>query len=211
MNELDWEGANLHCERGYRLFKDFPPLAKLAPIVRHHHAHWDDLQQLDIDASIALSANLIYLADRIDANATPYYADNSLLLHVEDICALISRHRGTLFAPKLVDAFLDAAQAEAFWLILNPDFIPQYVSDMSLTSVKEQISLADLKRFALIIANIVDAKSHFTTEHSLGVARLARFLAAHSGIQGDRLDLGGQGLRPARLCPGAVRRSGGSR
>ena len=189
INELDWEGANLHCEQGYRLFKDFPPLANLAPIVRYHHAHWDDLQKLDIDSSIALFANLIYLADRIDANATPYYADNSLLLHVEDICSLISRHSGTLFAPKLVDAFLDAAHAEAFWLILNPDFIPQFVSEMTHSGKRQKIGLNDLKKFAMIIAEIVDAKSPYTSEHSLGVARIARLMAEHFGVHGNRLDL----------------------
>src|ERR1039457_700668 len=110
VNELDWEGAELHCERGYRLLQDFRPLADLAPIVRYHHSHWEDLQKLDIDPSIALFSNLIYLADRIDVNASPYYSDNSLLLHVQEICTLINRHRGNFFSPELVDAFLEAAQ-----------------------------------------------------------------------------------------------------
>ena len=189
VNELDWEGADLHCEQGWHLLQDFTPLAHLAPLVRYHHTHWEDLRQATFSPKLALLANLVYLADRVDVQTATFYADQSLLLHTQDICSLIRRYRGTFFAPELVDAFLGAARAEAFWLILNPDFIPQYVSDMSLTSVKKQISLADLKRFALIIANIVDAKSHFTTEHSLGVARLARFLAARTGIQGDRLDL----------------------
>jgi putative nucleotidyltransferase with HDIG domain len=122
-------------------------------------------------------------------SAASYYADNSLLLHVEDICSLISRYRDTFFAPELVDAFLDAAQAEAFWLILNPDFIPQFITEMELYTDKQQIGLEDLKKLALIIAEIVDAKSHFTTEHSMGVARLARFMAEHFGIKGNRLDL----------------------
>ncbi|HZV80632.1 MAG TPA: HD domain-containing phosphohydrolase [Geobacteraceae bacterium] len=189
VNEFDWEGAEHHCEQGCRLLQGFSPLAKLAPLVRYHHTHWDELQKGDIDPSVALYANLIYLADRVDVSATPYYADNSLLLRVQDICAMVNRHRGTLFAPELVDAFLEAAQVEAFWLILNSDFIPQYIIDTEQHGHREHVGLADLRKFALIIAEIVDAKSHFTTEHSLGVARLARFIAGHFGLHGSRLDL----------------------
>jgi putative nucleotidyltransferase with HDIG domain len=188
-NELDWNEAHLHCQRGFLLLKDFAPLAHLAPVILHHHTHWEDLQQSGIDHATALCANLIYLADRIDNSAMPYYADNSLLLHVQEIGDLISRYRGSSFAPELVDAFLEAARAEAFWLILNADYIPQFIAEMALHSDKQQIGLADLKKLALIIAEIVDAKSHFTSEHSLGVARMARFIAEQTGIRGERLDL----------------------
>lgn len=189
ISTLDWEGADLHCERGYRLLKDFVPLSHLAPIVRHHHTHWNQRHRHDLEPCIARFANLIYLADRIEASAKPYYADNTLLLHVHDICALINHHRGSFFAPELVDAFLDAAQAEAFWLILDTDFIPQFVSDMTRTNCNKQIGLEDLKEFALIVAAIVDAKSHFISEHSLGVARLTRYIGEECGICGERLDL----------------------
>ncbi len=189
VNELDWGGADLHCECGYRRLKEFKPLANIAPIVRYHHSHWEDIQKGDINPSIALFSNIIYLADRVDVSAIPYYSDNSLLLHVQEICALINRYRGNFFAPELVDAFQEAAHAEAFWLILNQDFILQYIIEMSQYSEKQQIGLDDLKKFALIIAEIVDAKSHFTTEHSLGVARVTRLIAKHIGISGNRLDL----------------------
>lgn len=189
MNELDWSGADPHCDRGCQLLMGFAPLAHLAPIIRYHHTHWQDLRQGNIDPTIARFANLIFLADRIDACAAPYHAENSLLFHMHDICALINRYRGSFFAPELVDAFLSAAQAEAFWLILDADFIPQFVSDMARSGSHVQIDLADLKQFALIVAAIVDAKSHFTCEHSLGVARVARFMGEEFGIRGERLDL----------------------
>ncbi len=189
VNELDWEGSGEHCDRGFNLLKDFGPLAGIAPIVRYHHTHWEDLAALKPDPRVARFANLIYLVDRVDVNAAPYYADNALLLHVEEIRDLIDRHRGTFFSPELVGAFLDASRSEAFWLLLDEDFIPQFVADMGCMSRKLTINLEELKRFALIIAEIVDAKSHFTTEHSLGVARLSRVLAGMAGITGEGLDL----------------------
>ena len=188
-NELEWEGVNIHCEQGSRLLKKFAPLAHLAPVLLHHHTHWEELPERGIEPAVALSANLIFLANWVDMNAAPYFADNSLLLHVEDIRSRISHYSGRFFAPELVSAFLDASRAEAFWLILYPDFIPQFVSEMELQADQQEIGLDDLKTFALIIAEIVDAKSHFTYEHSLGVARLARFISGHFGIHGDRRDL----------------------
>jgi response regulator RpfG family c-di-GMP phosphodiesterase len=120
VNAFDWEGMNLHCEKGYALLHSFAPLAHLAPLVRYHHTHWDAMSGLQIDPLIARHANIIQLADRIDVLAAKYYQDGPLLLHVGEIRDLIHRYRGQFFAPALVDAFLDASAPEAFWLQLDP-------------------------------------------------------------------------------------------
>jgi putative nucleotidyltransferase with HDIG domain len=189
VDNLDWQDAHIHCEKGEELLRRFAPLARLAPIIRYHHTHWEELLARTVPPDTARYANLIYLANAVDASAGPYYNDSSLLLRVEELHGLIARRRDTLFAPDLVDAFLATSRAEAFWLQLNPDFIPQYVAEMGCFAQMEHIDISDLKQFALTIAAIVDAKSHFTTEHSLGVARLTRFLATQIGITGERLDL----------------------
>lgn len=188
INELEWEGANLHCETGYALLHDFAPLAHLAPIVRYHHTRWEDMGALGIDPSVARHANLIHLVDRVDALATPHYGDESLLLHVGEIRDLINRSRDVLFAPDLLDAFLAASAPEAFWLQMDPAYIPQYVAQMEKFREVRNGTLAELKQFAFLIARVVDAKSHFTSEHSQGVARLARFLGQQAGLSGSRLD-----------------------
>lgn len=188
VNELEWEGANLHCESGYDLLQGFAPLAHLAPLVRYHHTRWEDMAALGIDPSLARHANLIHLVDRVDALASPYYRDESLLLHVGEIRDLINRYRGVIFAPDLVDAFLAACASEAFWLQLDPAYIPQYVDEMERLRELRSGTLEELKQFAFLIARVVDAKSHFTAEHSRGVARLARFLGHEAGLGGDHLD-----------------------
>lgn len=187
VQEVDWEDAVVHCERGSRLLKSSRQLAHLAPIILNHHTHWQQLQQQGSDGRSALYANLIFLVDRVDAHAASYYADNAFILHVPDICSRVYGYRGTLFEPGLVHAFLAAAQAEAFWFALDPHFMPQQVAEMAACSDERQICLEELKQLALILAEVVDAKSHFTCEHSLGVARLARLIAGHCGISGERL------------------------
>lgn len=187
VNELDWEGSELHCEKGFALLADFSPLAHLAPIVRHHHTHWDELSRGRCEPMTALFANLVYLADRVDVQASSCLRTDSMLLSTAAIRKTIARHRGAFFAPELVDAFLEASAPEAFWLMLAPDYIPEYVAEMQRDASRLTVGYDELKRFALIVAEIVDAKSHFTKEHSLGVARLARYLAQLAGFSGERL------------------------
>lgn len=188
VNELDWEGSAAHCQQGFRLLKDYAPLAHLAPLIRYHHMHWDEMLRQDIASDIALSANLIYLVDRVDALAAPWYAGDAILQHAPDIRNVIARHRGSFFAPELVDAFLETSRLEAFWLLLNPDYITHYITLMARHRQPVTLSPEQLKQFAVIIATIVDAKSPYTADHSFGVARLSRQLGEWAGFSGDTLD-----------------------
>jgi HD-GYP domain-containing protein (c-di-GMP phosphodiesterase class II) len=186
VNAFDWADAHLHCEKGHALLKDFSPLAHLAPIVASHHTHWDELPKTGCDPMTALFANLVYLADRVDVRAAASFGNESLL-SMAPVRDLVRAHRGTFFAPDLVDAFLEASAPEAFWLAMAPEYIAEYVAEMQKAGNSRVVGYPDLKRFALIIADIVDAKSHFTKEHSIGVARLSRYLGGLAGFSGERL------------------------
>jgi HD-GYP domain-containing protein (c-di-GMP phosphodiesterase class II) len=186
VNEFDWEDSHLHCEKGHALLSDFHPLAHLAPIVLNHHTHWDALAPKGLEPMAALFSNVIYLADRIDVLAAacggcgPGAASAGLRERVV-------RHRGTFFASELVDAFVAVSATEAFWLSLATDVVPEYVAEIQNEGNPLIVGHDELRRFALIVADIVDAKSHFTKEHSLGVARLSRYLGGLAGFSGERL------------------------
>ena len=79
INELDWEGAEVHCVRGGELLASFTPLAHLAPVIHHHHIHWEAFSALEVPETTARLANLIYLTDRVDALAIPHYERDLLL------------------------------------------------------------------------------------------------------------------------------------
>lgn len=188
VSQFDWESSQVHCEVGYTLLQGYAPLARFAEPVRYHHTRWELLCQRDIAPEIARLANLIYLVDRVDAMAAPYYAERSVLLHMPSIRAQIDEHRGSYFEPALVDCFLAASDSEAFWLNLEPHSIQAYLSDMRTRSTPYQANAAELRQLATIFSRIVDAKSPFTAEHSLGVARLARLLAEALGVGEDNCD-----------------------
>jgi len=191
VGEFDWENSQVHAEVGYGLLRSFPPLAAMALPVRYHHTHWLQLSTLPadlVDARQAEQANLIYLVDRVDALAAPWYGGSQLFEHVAEIRERILENRGSLFAPALVDAFLAASAAEAFWLLLEPRAVQSYLMDLLAHGRPHEGSFAELRQLATIFSRIVDAKSPFTAEHSAGVARLARLLGEKLGLAGERLD-----------------------
>jgi len=185
---FDWDGSQVHCEVGHALLKGFAPFHAMALPVRYHHTRWDKLVALDLPPQTRLDANLIYLVDRVDALAAPHYADNSLLLATDEIRARLADHAGSYFAPELVELFLEASRTEAFWLMLEPRSVQARLLDLLAQGREYPAEAEDLKRLAVIFARIVDAKSPFTAEHSIGVARVARFLAERLGVSAENCD-----------------------
>ncbi|MFA6922507.1 MAG: HD domain-containing phosphohydrolase [Gallionella sp.] len=197
VDQFDWENSQLHAEIGYNLLRGFAPLSRMALPVRYHHTRWEKLIGLpasDICAQQAKQANMVYMVDRVDALAASYYGTGMLFDHVDEIREKIRRNAGSYFSPELVDVFLNASQAEAFWLLLEPRSIQNYLRELLLHGESYQPTFAELKQLAVIFSHIVDAKSPFTAYHSLGVARLARFLAECAGVSEencDKLELAG--------------------
>ncbi|NJD24775.1 MAG: HD domain-containing protein [Betaproteobacteria bacterium] len=181
--DLEWEGAGEHCLRGAALLGDFQPLAHLAPIVRHHHTRWQFLlNDPELPPEVALHANLIHLADRIDVLAAPHHAENGVLAHVGRIRDRLAAESGRLFAPRLVDAFVALCEGEAFWLALQPDSVHLYQTEMEAFDDPRTIDWGGFRHCADILARIIDAKSSYTERHSRGVARLARHVAERMGL-----------------------------
>lgn len=190
LQEFDWPDSQTHAELGYQLLGEFPPLEHLAVPVRYHHTRWDRLigmvpQQLSQQQ--ALQANLIYLTDRVDTFAAPFYG-RYLFDHVADIRDRVRTVSGTYFSPHLVDAFIQASMAEAFWLMLEPRAIESYLRDQLGRGESPRVGMQELRSLASIFSRIVDAKSEFTATHSLGVSRLARQLAEKMGVSPENCD-----------------------
>jgi len=185
--EMDWNGSQGHCERGFGLLESVQKLASMAPTVLYHHTHWQDFSRMDVAPEVARKANLIFLADRADALAAQHYGPE-LLRFKDKIRDGLAAYRGTMFAPDLVDAFMTASHADAFWLVLEPRHIQNFLGEMLHGGQRRKISFEELRQMAMLFAYIVDAKSPFTASHSLGVAKLARLLGELDGQDGDTCD-----------------------
>lgn len=181
VEELEWDNAEEHALTGYELMRSFPPLAPLAAAIRYHHTRWETLKDMDVGKEDALFANLIFLVDRVDALTSIHYGKD-LLLARDGIRNRIEALRYSLFSPEAVDGFLHASVSEAFWLTMEPPHLERFLFDMEREHVPQPINFSELKQLARVFAHIVDAKSHFTLEHSDGVASLSRHLAEQMGL-----------------------------
>ena len=188
VESFDWSGAQAHCQVGYERLRGFAPLAEMALPILYHHTRWDALQAISLPARSKRQANLIYLVDRVDALAAPHYGDKALLLFTDEIRARIAEHAGTYFAPDLVEIFLEASRAEAFWLMLEPRSLEALRPDTPGRSEQFAARTGELRQLGEIFARIVDAKSPFTAEHSVGVAGLARYLGERLGLDAEACD-----------------------
>jgi len=188
--QLAWEKEGDHCNLGADLLETCIQTAYLAPIVRYHHTHWSELKEMDLPLEIKLSANCIYLVDRVDVLSLGFMVDQSnLLLGKDSIRQKIIEKSGDWFCPELVEAFMDVSKSEAFWLSLENDHVNGYVSRWLSETKAQSMDFQELRSIVYIFSYIVDAKSPFTKSHSDGVARLSRYLGNLFGLSEKSCDM----------------------
>ena len=185
LRDTEWGDRHVHCETGYRLLQPFVHLSLVAKAIRYHHTPWVDLPA-GLDEVDALDSNLILLGDRVDAMLLLRGLENPLF-HRDGVVEEIATLAGRELCPDAVQAFLAAAAREAFWIALAPRHVHRYLMDLALDDWRVVIDFPQFGDVARLISTIVDAKSHFTAAHSLGVAQLARYLGERVGLTGDAL------------------------
>lgn len=174
VNELDWDNSQVHCLRGSSLLENVTIYHQYAPIIYYHHTHWEHLPST-LDEMSKTYANLIYLTDRVDALRVQI-GDGSALEQGQ-IASVICKYSGTMFSPTLVEAYLETSLSDSFWFYMEPEALNDYFSEWIEFGKNEAIPFEILKNIAMMFANVVDAKSTFTSEHTYGVASLARYIA----------------------------------
>lgn len=190
INELQWSGSEAHCNRGSDYLKEIELLADFSPVVKYHHTPWRNINELQLPERTKLRANLIFLADRIDVQQAGFLSEDPLhdhvLLHRDQIISLIKQYSGSLFYDDFVSAFSDLASTDGFWFRMNQHHIDGYINRLQDGSTHE-LDIVQIKRLALLIAQIIDAKSPYTMNHSRKVAQISKALAKSQGYAGDHL------------------------
>lgn len=190
----EWWGRGDHCRIGHRLLDRLPPLRAVASVVLYHHTPWDVLTASPVDASVALQANLILLADRVDALAVPQL-DSGLLLVAEGIRRIVGDLSGTYLAPPLVDAFLAVSRPEGFWLALEGRHLDRELATHGGAGTLTDIATQDMRALGALFTCVLGAVSPESAEHSSRVGTLARVIGEAMGLGTEmsaRLELAGQ-------------------
>lgn len=175
VTRLEWKDEREHCERGAALLNKVGLLKQYAPVIYHHHTHWDELKTFPVDEKTKQQANLIYLVDRVDALRVQI--EGADLDKKEKIERVIEEHAGTLFSKELIACFKAAAKRNSFWFYLEDESLEEYLLEWVSKGKVEELAFDAIREVAVMFADIVDAKSPFTVEHSFGVANLSVYLA----------------------------------
>ena len=95
--------------------------------------------------------------------------------------------RGTWFDPQLVDVVLRWRKDRAWWAALNSAGAEQAVLDAEPEGEPRIVDDEELDRIARAFAEIIDAKSPYTYQHSSRVAEYAVATSRVMGCEGDDL------------------------
>ncbi len=175
--QMEWEHEAEHCRTGAALLATSPLLRHLSDTVLYHHTHWSQLKDLDLPLQVKLQANCIYMADRMDVLTLAHIESGTdILLGKDEIRRKIVERRGDWFCPELVDAMMEVSHSEAFWFALEGEHIHGYVATWLSHYPDRTLQFHELRSLVQVFSCIVDAKSHYTKQHSDGVAGLARHL-----------------------------------
>ena len=177
ISQLDWEGAQKHCDIGADLVKNIPPYADFSHVIALHHTHWNAFDS-SIEEEIKLYANLIYLSDRIDALRTQFGAQ--LMYEKAYIRSIIQQHEKVMFSPKLVEAFIELSFEDSFWYYLEPNVLPYYFLPWIDKGEITTVNFEYLHQIATMFSQVVDAKDPSSSYRTGCIASLARFIATQA-------------------------------
>ncbi|MGD9970196.1 MAG: HD domain-containing phosphohydrolase [Sulfuricurvum sp.] len=186
VNELDWNDSHLHCVRGASLLQKVPLYQSYSPVILYHHTHWDAFDET-VDPLVKEMANLIYTTDRIDALRAQYGWESHA--QREQIRTTVQKYSGTMFKSDFIDLFIQLSYSDSFWYYMENESVHDYFDEWIKRGRSEETDFDMLKNLAMMYADIVDAKSPFTSEHTYGVAAVARYLAELHGIGKKRQEL----------------------
>ncbi len=175
---FEFENPHDHAEKGYQLLSDLDLLGRVPRIIRFHHTPWQQGEGARIEAyEVPECSHLLHLADRVSILIDN---DKYILHQDEDICEQIEDRRGVLFQDKLVDAFLEVARREAFWLNMSSRRIKSILKE-ELNFDPFDLSFKEVSQVGKMFRRIIDFRSKFTAYHSTGVSTTASELARQAG------------------------------
>lgn len=171
--KVDVEDPSHHEKLGAMMLEGFAPLEPIAKIIKHHHIRFDDYEKgIYQGEEIPIECFILHLADRIDVLSLEFHLEDNIKEKVE---AEITRRFGTIFSPDLYNAFTESIHSKSFWSNCSQEMFGQ----MLYASIEDSYHHLDddgIKALAIVLAKIVDFKSHWTVAHSQTVGVLAGYI-----------------------------------
>ncbi len=177
--KFEYSNGQAHAEMGYQLINIFEPMRRAAELIRFHHTPWAGGQGRFCNGwQVPLGSRILVLADHI---ALLLRRDRGVLGQTKAIKAKIIETGDALFEPRLVEAFLELADKEYFWLdLVSPLISKQLEQSVRLETI--HMNQRELLSFSSLIRRMIDFRSPFTATHSSGVSATAEHLGMLAGL-----------------------------
>ena len=176
-----------HSEFGGSILKKLPIDPNISLFIKYHHENYDGSGPNGISGSdIPEESAVIHVADVFELlynETVPNRLQRSKILD------WIKSKSKTIFDPRIVEALLEAASVERFWLDIenintDPDVLKRIHPKLYTPS-----SLNTLMDIAKVFAAIIDKKSSYTHEHSVGLSKLADKFSSFYGFDKDKTSM----------------------
>jgi putative nucleotidyltransferase with HDIG domain len=180
------EKIRARCDRGASILEKLGMGALAAEAVRYIDERWDGYGYPDRlkGERIPLLARIGAVAQHLDILATA--------LGEERAIGMLEQRGGTWFDPDLVRVAVSLDRRGVLWTNCTSsdqhETTRQVVLDLD-PGRKQYLKAAEINRICEAFADVVDAKSHFTFSHSLGVADAALGIALGVGLSAERVQL----------------------
>ena len=186
------EMIQLRCDRGASIVRKIGMSEQAALAVRSLDEHWDGsgYPQRLRGTAISPLARVMAVAQHLDVFATERGPEQAMLV--------LSERNKRWFDPEVVKAAESLHKSGALWQQCLPDgarssaiaeqSVRSAVIDLS-PSEAGRVGAAHIDLICEAFAEVVDAKSHFTFRHSIGVTDAASIIGRAMGLAPDRAQL----------------------
>ena len=169
-DEVPLSARKGHCTAGEDNLRLIPGSVS-RDFVLYHHENADGSGPFGKTADqTPMGAQLIHIADQLD-RCHPLGNPEQTSLHL--LREFIEENRDTLFASPVCDAMLHTLSEE----LLN-SLTDQYI-ETTRPSIPDHPCQTDLRSLSTLFARIIDYKSPFTRNHSIGLAEKAERMACY--------------------------------
>ncbi len=174
-NKID---IGAHCVIGENNVKDFPFNEDVSGAILYHHENSNGSGPFGKTwLDTPLYAQLIHIADKVDAEF-----DLSFLTEkkYEDILRYLNENINTQFSEKCVNMFIKNITYDEIFKMQNVKI--EMLLKEKLQIIYKEYSSEQIISFSNLFASIIDYKSEFTKNHSMGIANKASIMAKFYGF-----------------------------
>jgi putative nucleotidyltransferase with HDIG domain len=167
------------CDRGARIVAGLGFPGPAAEAVRALDEHWDGTGRPHrIEGEqIPLLARIACIAQTVDVFLTAFGRDAAR--------EMVRDRSGRWFDPSLASAFLSIPNGDPIWAQVAAAVEPSVIAEVASEAAVRMADDTDLDRIAAAFAEVIDAKSPYTFNHSTGVATYAVAIAEELGMAAD--------------------------